>query len=93
MRPSTRRTRALDTPEEAATVRLLYDAACARWGRARVHASPSMVWTLRVMEAITDALPWDATVSREAGELLWVARCVLRVFDEDEPSSAGEGEG
>jgi hypothetical protein len=88
MTPSTRRQRALDTPDEAATVRRLYDAACARWGRARVHASPSLVWTLRVMEAMTDALPWDATVSRTAGELRWVARHVLAA-----PLDAGAGEG
>ena len=68
--PSPRRHAALAA--DAGAIRALYAQACARWGEAAVHATPSLLWTLRC----DDTLPFDALVSRNWGELRSVARAV-----------------
>ena len=59
---------------DAETVRTLYEGACARFGADAVATSLSLIWTYRCICGVQGSLPFRATVSTNAGELLYVAR-------------------
>ena len=59
---------------DAETVHKLWDGACKRFGTDAVTKSLSLIWTYRCMCGVQNSLPFDATVSTNAGELLYVAR-------------------
>ena len=59
---------------DAETVRKLYEGACERFGTDAVAKSLSLLWTYRCMCGVQGSLPFNATVSANASELLYVAR-------------------
>jgi hypothetical protein len=72
--PSLKRQRLL--VEDAPTVRLLYNAACDRFGKDKVDADHTRLWDLRCMWGISGRIPFGAMVSTSLSELLWVAEQV-----------------
>ena len=59
---------------DAEIVRKLWNGACERFGTDAVTKSLSLLWTYRCMCGVQNSLPFDATVSTNAGELLYVVR-------------------
>ena len=72
MKLSQKRQRELLTPETLAEVRVLYQAACERFGEEKVRKSHNYVWDLRCMWGMTNRLPFGATRFTNLSELLWL---------------------
>ena len=72
MKLSQKRQRELLTPETLDEVRVLYQAACERFGEEKVRKEHGRVWDLRCMWGMTNRLPFGATRFTNLSELLWL---------------------
>jgi len=69
---SQKRQRELLTPNQLDEVRVLFRAACERFGVEKVRTDLGLVWTLRCMWGMTNRLPFGATRFTNLSELLWL---------------------
>ena len=72
MKLSQKRQRELLTPGNLAEVRVLYQAACERFGAEKVQKDHTCVWDLRCMWGMSRRLPFGATAFTNLSELLWL---------------------
>ena len=61
------------------TVDAIYSYACERWGKAKVDADLTHIWDMRCIMGIHRQIPFDSMVSKNIGEVLWVAKHVCQL--------------
>lgn len=62
--------------DDAPAVRLLYNAACTRFGKDKVDADHTRLWDLRCAWGMQRIIPFGSMVSTSLSDLLWVAEQV-----------------
>ena len=62
--------------DDAFIVRKLYAHACEQWGQEKVDADHTRLWDLRCIWGMKGILPFGSTVSKNLGEVLYVAETV-----------------
>lgn len=65
--------------QDADTIRMIYDQACIRWGKEKVHKDLTRIWNMRCMLGMQNVVPFRSMNSQNLGEVLWVVENVLGI--------------